>query len=240
MRAYCRIHRVLGIGSVIFLLLLIITGVLLQHSHQYGLDTNHVPASAAKWLYGIEINISKSYQLDNHRISHAGNFLYLDGRAVPYIEVNNLQGAIEGNDDDIWIIADNKLWIISEHGEVVDELSALSGLPGMVTKIGRDKEEHIVIGGLHNNWRTQGNTNHWEVQAGHRDWSMPDNPSGMTPAEKENILVHAGKHLISIERLLLDLHSGRLFGIAGVIIIDAAALLLLFLSITGLVLWFNK
>jgi len=45
---------------------------------------------------------------------------------------------------------------------------------------------------------------------------------------------------ISLERFLLDAHSGRFFGKYGVYVIDIAALLLLILSITGIWLWATR
>ena len=45
---------------------------------------------------------------------------------------------------------------------------------------------------------------------------------------------------ISIETLILDLHSGRFFGSAGVLFIDIVGLLLCILSITGLWAWVNN
>ncbi len=42
-----------------------------------------------------------------------------------------------------------------------------------------------------------------------------------------------------MERVLLDLHSGRIFGPVGVLVYDLLALALGFLSISGLLLWFR-
>ncbi len=42
---------------------------------------------------------------------------------------------------------------------------------------------------------------------------------------------------VSFERLLYDLHSGRFLDRAGIFLMDAAGLLLIALSITGLIVW---
>ena len=42
---------------------------------------------------------------------------------------------------------------------------------------------------------------------------------------------------LSLEQLLLDLHSGRVFGSFGVVVYDLLALAIGFLAISGLVLW---
>jgi hypothetical protein len=41
----------------------------------------------------------------------------------------------------------------------------------------------------------------------------------------------------SLERFLLDLHSGRIFGSVGILIYDLLALAIAFLALSGLLLW---
>ena len=45
---------------------------------------------------------------------------------------------------------------------------------------------------------------------------------------------------ISLETVILDLHSGRFFGQFGVLVIDIVGLLICILSITGLLAWINR
>lgn len=47
-------------------------------------------------------------------------------------------------------------------------------------------------------------------------------------------------HSLHWERILLDLHSGRLFGSAGVWVFDGAALLFIFLALSGVWVWAGK
>ncbi|MFT5351416.1 MAG: hypothetical protein ACI9MF_002239 [Gammaproteobacteria bacterium] len=51
--------------------------------------------------------------------------------------------------------------------------------------------------------------------------------------------LYRGKGL-SLERILLDLHSGRLLGNAGVFIVDLAALFFVFLALSGSWMWLRK
>ena len=61
------------------------------------------------------------------------------------------------------------------------------------------------------------------------------------PGELRDILLkkYRGQGL-TLERVLLDLHSGRLFGTFGVYIVDAAALLFLILAFTGVWMWMSR
>jgi uncharacterized iron-regulated membrane protein len=45
---------------------------------------------------------------------------------------------------------------------------------------------------------------------------------------------------LTLERILLDLHTGRLFGPAGVALINIASILLLVLIFSGIVLWISR
>jgi len=45
---------------------------------------------------------------------------------------------------------------------------------------------------------------------------------------------------LPLERILLDLHSGRLFGKIGVYVMDSAAVLMIVLTITGLIIWIRR
>jgi hypothetical protein len=49
--------------------------------------------------------------------------------------------------------------------------------------------------------------------------------------------IPAPERWLSWERLLLDLHSGRLFGQAGVWIVDAVGVLLITLASSGTLMW---
>ena len=64
--------------------------------------------------------------------------------------------------------------------------------------------------------------------------------SGVLPLSLEQeLLASYGGPQITYERLLVDLHSGRLFGTIGVIIVDIAAICLLVLAVTGIYLYFK-
>ena len=45
---------------------------------------------------------------------------------------------------------------------------------------------------------------------------------------------------LTLERVMLDLHSGRIFGDFGIYIMDAAAVALLWLSGSGLWVWWSR
>ena len=46
--------------------------------------------------------------------------------------------------------------------------------------------------------------------------------------------------IITLERVVIDIHSGRFFGLSGVVITDLAAIAILFLAFSGVYTWFKK
>ena len=62
-----------------------------------------------------------------------------------------------------------------------------------------------------------------------------------TPDKLQQSITHKYRgEGLSLERVLLDLHSGRIFGTIGVLVYDLLALALGFLSISGLILWLRS
>jgi len=66
-------HRRIGLLASAFIVFLVITGIVLQHSDDLGLPSKHL---ANSWLlkhYGIKPNPITTFQLGNQTISHAGD-----------------------------------------------------------------------------------------------------------------------------------------------------------------------
>ena len=58
-------------------------------------------------------------------------------------------------------------------------------------------------------------------------------PASLVTAIRKDVQAHA----LTVERILLDIHNGRLFGLIGVVVMDSAAIALIALSLSGLLLW---
>ncbi len=62
----------------------------------------------------------------------------------------------------------------------------------------------------------------------------------LTADEKEKLLVAYRCNGLKLERVILDLHSGRIFGQYGIYLMDAAAIALLWLSLSGFWVWSSR
>jgi uncharacterized iron-regulated membrane protein len=76
------------------------------------------------------------------------------------------------------------------------------------------------------------------------EWSRAANPdvawsvaAPTTPSLTEDLKKAYRGTGLPMERIMLDLHSGRILGRAGVYLVDAAAVLFLLLAMSGVWLW---
>ena len=68
-------------------------------------------------------------------------------------------------------------------------------------------------------------------------WSSP----GTAPENLQQAITHQYRgDGLSLERVLLDFHSGRIFGSIGVVVYDLLALAVGFLAISGLIFWLRS
>jgi len=226
-------HRRIGLLASAFIVFLVITGIVLQHSDDFGLPSRHLTNTWLLNYYGIKPNPITTYQLGNRTISHAGERLYLSGK--PFItDQANIHGAIELNEQ-IIIAVDSALLVIDHHGDLVDEVSTQDGLVEAPLGIAVSNTGLPVIRGVNTYWQGDVTLTEWQKLSGpHPEWAAA---SISLPSLKQVIEAHDMSHQINLERFILDAHSGRVFGKYGVLVIDAAAVLLLILSLTGIWLW---
>ncbi len=226
-------HRRIGLLASAFIIFLVITGIVIQHSDDLGLPTKHLTSA---WLlnhYGIKPNRITTYQLGNQTISHAGDRLYLSGKPVTE-NIDGIFGAVQRGDE-IIVATTHSLIVITGDGFINDEITTLDGLSEAPLGISLTKDGSPVVRGTSKYWVSKKNLSNWhEYEGEHPVWVIP---SITLPALRQVIETHDMSQQISMERFLLDAHSGRIFGKYGVFIIDAAAVLLLILSLTGIWLW---
>ncbi len=229
-------HRRIGLLASTFIIFLVITGIVLQHSDELGLPTKYLASSWLLNYYGIKPNPITTYQLGNQTISHAGYNLYLSGKPIAE-NVDKLYGAIY-KDNQIIIATSNSLIVIDHDGNLFDEITKLDGLAEPPLGISNSANHTLIIRGISKYWESKNGLFDWQEYSGpHPKWTTP---SITLPALRQVIETHDMSQQISLERFLLDAHSGRFFGIYGVYVIDVAAILLMILSITGIWLWFVR
>ncbi|RLA55510.1 MAG: hypothetical protein DRQ98_04965 [Gammaproteobacteria bacterium] len=238
-------HRYLGASAALCVLILAITGIALNHTEPLELDSHYVQSDWILDRYGIQAPLEPlSYRAGDRRITLTEDQLYLDRRKIGE-SYRQLTGAVLFNELLVIAVSDNLL-LLTRHGELIERLQDTGGLPGGIKRIGVDTAKGLlVVEASDGQYQSDADFLHWQPRTDRgtdRDsatiaWAVP------TPLEatlKSTLGDHFRGEVLPVERVLLDLHSGRFFGSAGPWIMDAAAVILLLLALSGSWTWFKR
>lgn len=229
-------HRYIGISVSVLVIILSVTGLLLNFSDSLKLNRSYVGTSWVLNHYNIGDFPVTSFKVENKLVSQAGDFIYLEGNYILNLS-ESLVGVISLSPH-LLLATNSSLLLIDTQGQIIDEIGKYSGLPEKPLGISITTQGHPVIRGVNTYWKGSEELSAWQPLEGpHPKWVAPiDTPNDINSL----IQSHARSHEINLERVMLDLHSGRLFGSWGQNIMSIAAALLLILSATGLLIWIRK
>ena len=230
------LHRWLGGIAALFVLLLSVTGIMLNHGHRLGIDQEYIDPGWLTSLYGIEAPLpSDSFATGGHRATLLGETLYFDrSRLMKGVSALNGMTVSEGM---FAIAGDRTVILASSDGELVDEIDLNGVLPGPIQRLGLEQGRVMVL--------AAGQTFVADDMLAGFSPATDENGSGIdwadaTPAPADLISDLQDDFLgeaLTIERVTIDLHSGRILGPAGAYFMDFIALSLIVLSMTGLFQW---
>jgi len=228
-------HRSLGAGAAIFVIFMVLSGLAINHSNGLGLDQRHVsPPFLLSW-YGLgEPEHIHSFATGSDWLSFAGSQLYLNGNFVS--SVSNGVGAVF-NGNMLIAAGRDELLLIDRDGKLIERLPWDPSDTGLIESIGLLEDGIVVVKTVDQLWLADAELLSWkraENSIASPAWSLPE-PTPDT-LNKTITRQYRGDGL-SLERLLLDFHSGRIFGSLGILVYDLLALVVGFLAISGLVLW---
>ncbi len=229
-------HRWLGVSAALLVTLLALTGIALNHTEALRLDERTVHAEPILAWYGIEPpGPLVSYEVGGQRLTQAGAHWYLQTEPLAG-EFAPLRGAVSMQPL-LAAASSDAVWLLTEQGEVVERMAAEAGVPEGVRRLGRHADGHLVLDAASGYFRSDSEIAHW--QKSHTEpatvrWSAPT----PVPQSLRTSILHRHRGAgLSLERVLLDLHSGRLLGNGGVYVMDAAAIVMLVLAGSGTWLW---
>ncbi len=228
-----RWHRRLGLGAAFLVLFLATSGIALNHTSDLGLDREQVSSSLVYALYGVEPQALQGFRLGEHWISRpGGTAIYLDTSPVAECS-GELVGAVR-HAGWVFVACTGELLALTAEGELIESLSASSGLPVPV--------EALATSGGELELRAGGEWYRVDFDALAFD-SLPPEGNRGSSAQMESLpaalaaALPNGVDWLTWERVLLDLHSGRLAGWLGVALVDALGLALCILGLSGFAMW---
>lgn len=229
-------HRWLGLVAIFFVLELSVTGIALNHSSDWALDRRFVRWDWALSALGIQApEPSSSFADRGHRVTLLGQRIYFDTGEIPY-ETESLVGMVVL--EPLAVIATpNAALLLTSDGQFVQRIDLTTELQLPVRRIGRADGQPVfeTADGL---FVADADVTAFVPWPGGLEaniaWSADSDPEG---SEIEILRrLYRGRDL-TVERLVVEIHSGRIFSRAGPLIVDLAAVGFISLGLSGLAVW---
>jgi hypothetical protein len=238
LRSVFQWHRYIGLTAFLFVMMLVVTGIMLNHTERLTLDQTYIKSDLLLDWYGIDSpQLDIAFRTANHSIIQIGERVYMDRRPLDD-HAAALRGAVEAGGL-IVVAIDGEVLLLTPQGKLVERLGDAQGVPSRLRAIGRTQGGRVVVDAAHGLHTTDQDFLSWQRYAGKGPvaWSQAQPPPR---ALVQDLQRHYRAHILPMERVMLDLHSGRILGSWGVFVIDAAAVLLFFLGISGCWLWYER
>lgn len=229
-RKLLKYHQKIGLMSVIVVILLSITGILLNHTEELSLKKQSVNSHFIQNWYGIELpKKSQVFKLGEDWVSVYGNHTW-----VNQTQLNDSKTTCAANIPiGYFLCSETHGLLYTEQWELIDRISypAEKQAPKLF-----NQSPQLTIS-FADNTQWQLNEEFTQLQQVSNLTSQDFSQVTLPKEIEKQIEAHYQSNGINWERLLLDLHSGRFFGSLGVWIIDLFAILFVVLGITGIWIW---
>jgi len=238
---FIKFHRWAGLSSLLLLVLVSITGIMLNHTEELNLDEHYISTHWLQTWYGIKMPEQQNYlRFKNDSFAQVGKQLYFNRSRLPD-EESPLLGGYQ-MEHYIVIGLRNALYLLTPEGELIEKLNADKNLPVPVTRIGLSNIEaasgQLIIEVDNKYYTSRDEFLTWvEVQRNEFYPFLLDTPNVANKAFYRDI--YLGNEL-TLERVVLDLHSGRLLGSLGIYLMDMAAVILIMLGLSGIWVWSRR
>ncbi len=234
LRNLLSLHRYIGLSVAIVAIYLSITGIMLNHTNDLGIDKNYINNPTVLGWYGITHPDSlDGHELDEHWISQWNDDIYFNQKVIGH-SINPLRGATTSKH--FYALATSEIiWLITIDGDIIEKLNAPGEKLGDIIQLGQ-QDKFIVIKTERGLFKADADLVSWQsIEDKGINWSKKN-----TLPPQLSAAIFTQGHSISWERVLLDVHSGRIVSRGGIILIDLAGILLILLAISGTIIWFKR
>ena len=235
-------HRRLGLSTFVVLIFLAISGFALNHSP--GLKLNQINLST-NWLlswYGFEVPAAEGFEVRESWFYNDGNKrLLVDGNSIAPCTAP--LSAVAQTANSVFALCADGLILLTADGEFVEQFRPIDGLPANTKTVATIANRVYLITDSATVEFNPESLALISVDIATLSETLVDSQLASAPLPKslqKQLKEQASGPSISLETLILDLHSGRFFGQFGVLFIDLIGLLVCILSITGLMAWIKR
>ena len=232
-----RWHRRIGVVVALPLLLLSITGIALNHEQIFKLDETYIDSPLIlDWYQVSPIEEPKAIKIDQTWVTLLDDTLYLNTNRKS-TNFHLLIGASKLGE--IIAVADERSLMLftADSFELIERVNRAALPPGKIQAISA-KSGRLAIDTTAGQYIYDELIQQYSSDA-IRPPISPPVYSQISPKLRSEIIADWRSQGVSIWRLILDIHTGRVFGQLGTLINDLAALCILLLVASGLYNW-NK
>ncbi len=227
-----RWHSRVGVALFWLLIALSLSGIALNHTDRLGLAKISLDHSLVRHWYGLaepsEQPLTlhqRHYQLSAHRSGDTTVGTLVHGGQRVASCTPPIHSALELSNQLAAVLCAQELILLHRDGQLFDIWQPLTGLPTGLVAL--EKLDTQLIG------RT-GDGRLWLLDVEQFTATATATTATTDPANEFVAVAADQASSVSLQTLLLDLHSGRLFGRAGIWVVDIAGVLFCLLALTGL------
>ena len=222
-----RWHARIGFAAVLFFFILAATGFVLNHGNDLGLDAKYVHARwLARW-YGLKAESPhQAFRSARHDLVAANGRWLFDGR-ISGEKYPQPVGLVELSDR-VVVASDLVLYVYRGDGTLIERLER-SALPGVPVQAIGSSAQKLVLRTASGRFASADTLSWRPAPRKEVAWSAPVEISVAEGLAYDEALAPG----VSVQQLLLDLHSGRFAGRYGPLVVDLLAVLLAVLSLSG-------
>ena len=229
-------HRRIGLAAIILIIILAFTGIMLNHTESLQLDNSYVESPALLNWYGLEPEGDIiSYKINSHIISSWGGQLFFDKQTISKT-TETLHGAVWA-EQLIMAAFDTEIILLSHEGELIERIPTSQSFSS-IQRLGLKYSRPVIETSETLHYMADEHILDWDLISDEDiKWSVKTH---LNESQTNDLRTMFRGNGLNMERIILDLHSGRIFGSYGIFLMDAAAIALLWLSCSGLWVWWSR
>ena len=235
-------HRRLGLVALLMVFILSITGIMLNHTETLKLDETTIESELLLNWYGINPQGSSINFYtpgitgqDSDWLSQWDQQLFLNGQPI-ISHQETLRGAVALNGI-IAVALTQHILLLDNAGDIIELMNFRS--ESSIKQIGLSDNQLAIIDEAKQFYLADTQISQWTLNNAQKTrWSTPADISEEQVLTLKRAFRGEG---IFLERVILDLHSGRIFNAQwGVYVMDASAIIMMLLGLSGLWVWWSR
>ena len=239
-KVFRKLHRLLGFLLLVPLLIFTLSGVLLMHKSDFGIDQKRVKSEWVMAQYGLTFDEAPvAWSTGESMVAQWEGACVLGETAVE-VEGDIISAVAVKNG--VCVATDSAVYFFGWDRRLIEKLESGLSLPeGRVERVGVNEYGKLVMeyGGGIVFFLDDDLLDYVPLERGNDtvQWSQTRTLSAEQKAKVKAAIIGEG---MPMDRVILDFHSGSIFKLLGKILVDAFALGILGLCFSGVAIYMRK